>query len=130
MARYNPFFEKAGMRRIAESKPSMHVTDALERLEALGFDVALLAGMHYGGQVVAEVGREQILDVLERLSRKDAGVRRRLAGLRGVYPKHEEFMLKVSGLDVAGLALVLKRLSFLAQVKVYLFWKREWATGH
>jgi hypothetical protein len=125
MARYNPFFEKAGMRRIAESKPSVHVTAALEQLETLGFDVALLAGLHYGERLVAEVGREQISALMEELSRKDAGVRRRLAGLRGVYPKHEEFMAKVAEFDVADLAKALKRLSFMAQTKVYLFWSRD-----
>jgi ABC-type lipoprotein export system ATPase subunit len=125
MARYNPFFEKAGMCRIAESKPSVHVTAALEQLETLGFDVALLAGAQYGERVVAEVGCEQVSAVLEQLSRKDAGVRRRLAGLRGVYPKHEEFMAKVAEFDVASLAKALKKLSFMAQTKVYLFWSRH-----
>lgn len=33
---------------------------------------------------------------------------------------------KVGGLGVCGLALVLKRLSFLAQAKVYLFWRKGW----
>jgi hypothetical protein len=47
-----------------------------------------------------------------------------LGGLRNVYPRHEEFLAKVVGLDVAGLALALKRLSFMAQTKVYLFWKK------
>jgi hypothetical protein len=62
--------------------------------------------------------------VLVELSRKDAGVRRRLVGLRSVYPKHEEFVVKVAELDVAGLAKALKRLSFMAQSKVYLFWRK------
>jgi hypothetical protein len=39
--------------------------------------------------------------------------------------RHAEFMAKVSMLDVEGLAKMLKRLSFLAQTKVYLFWKKE-----
>jgi ABC-type lipoprotein export system ATPase subunit/GNAT superfamily N-acetyltransferase len=127
MAKYNPFFERAGMRRIAESKPSVHVTAALERLGGLGFDSALLAGVCYGERVVSEVGREAVLDVLEELSRRDAGVRRRLVGLRNVYPRHEEFMAKAAELDVAGLAKALKRLSFMAQTKVYLFWRKEQA---
>jgi GNAT superfamily N-acetyltransferase len=126
MAKYNPFFEKAGMQRIAESKPSAAVTSALECLGRLGFDSALLSSVTYGERVVGEVGREAVLKVLEELSRRDAGVRRRLAGLKSVYPRHGEFMAKVSVLDTAGLAKVLKRLSFLAQTKVYLFWKREW----
>jgi ABC-type lipoprotein export system ATPase subunit/GNAT superfamily N-acetyltransferase len=125
MARYNPFFERAGMCRVAESSPSVHVTGVLERLGGLGFDVALLADVGYGERVVCEVGRESVLGLLEVLSLKDAGVRRRLVGLRGVYPKHGEFVAKVAGLDVAGLAKALKRLSFMAQSKVYLFWRKS-----
>jgi len=125
MARYNPFFEMAGMRKIAESKPSAAVVEALGKLEAVGFDASLLSGLSYGERVVSEVGREAVLSVLEELSKKDAGVRRRLAGLRSVYPKHEEFMAKAAVLDAEGLAKGLKRLSFMAQTKVYLFWSRE-----
>jgi ABC-type lipoprotein export system ATPase subunit/GNAT superfamily N-acetyltransferase len=127
MARYNPFFERAGMQRIAESKPSPHVTNVLEHLGELGFDCALLAGVQYGERVVSEVGREAVLNVLEELSKRDAGVRRRLTGLRNVYPKHEEFMAKICELDAAGLAKAIKRLSFMAQTKVYLFWRKEQA---
>jgi hypothetical protein len=47
-----------------------------------------------------------------------------LVGLRSVYPKHEEFVAKVAELDAAGLAKALKRLSFMAQSKVYLFWRK------
>ena len=128
MARYNPFFEKAGMHRIAESKPSAHVTSALERLSELGFDCALLAGVQYSKQIVSEVGCAAVSAVLEELSRKDAGVRRRLIGLHSVYPKHEEFMTKIAEVDAAGLAKALKRLSFMAQSKVYLFWRKDEAS--
>ncbi len=127
MARYNPFFEKAGMQRIAESTPSPHVTNALERLGKLGFDTALLANVHYCEQKVSEVGRETVSAVLETLSKQDAAVRRRLVGLRNVYPKHKEFQAKLSELDAAGLALAVKRLSFMAQAKVYLFWRKKLA---
>jgi hypothetical protein len=94
-------------------------------LGGLGFDVALLAGVQYGERLVSEVGREAVLDMLEELSRRDGGVRRRLVGLRNVYPRHEEFMAKAAELDVAGLAKALKRLSFMAQTKVYLFWSKK-----
>jgi hypothetical protein len=127
MARYNPFFEKAGMQRITESTPSPHVTAALEHLGELSFDCALLAGVNYGEQLVSKIGRETVSAMLEKLSKQDAGVRRRLAAIRNVYPKHEEFMAKICELDAAGLALALKRLSFMAQTKVYLFWRKEQA---
>gem|GEM_PF-7016094 len=41
------------------------------------------------------------------------------------YPSHEEFMEKLRRLDDVGLVATLKRLSFLAQTKVYLLWKKE-----
>jgi ABC-type lipoprotein export system ATPase subunit/GNAT superfamily N-acetyltransferase len=125
MARYNPFFEKAGMRRIAESKPNQRVTDALEQLERLGFDSALLASASYCRETIAKVGKEAAIDVLRELSRKGSVSRRSLVSLPNAFPTHEAFMTKLKALDTDGLALALKRLSFLSQTKVYLFWRRD-----
>jgi len=33
MAKYSPSFEKAGMRKIAESKPNQHQQKAIEKLK-------------------------------------------------------------------------------------------------
>jgi len=125
MARYNPFFEKAGMQRIAESKPNPHVTKALQQLETLGIDTALLAGTQYTEHIITKIGHTNILKILEELSKHDGAVRRRLAGIHNVYPKHEEFTAKAATLDTQGLAKALKQLSFLAQSKVYLFWRKN-----
>jgi ABC-type transport system involved in cytochrome c biogenesis ATPase subunit/GNAT superfamily N-acetyltransferase len=125
MAKYNPFFEKAGMQKIAESKPSTHVLSALEKLEHLGFDSALLAGINYGEQKIKINTNQKVLEILEELSKHDGSVRKRLVGMKKVYPKHEEFVEKINNLEAAQLALVLKRLSFCAQSKVYLFWKNQ-----
>jgi ABC-type ATPase with predicted acetyltransferase domain len=124
MARYNPFFEKAGMQRLAESKPNPHITKTLEHLSKLGFDTALLAGTRYAEHVVSETGTKTISAMLEELSKHDASIRRRIVGTRNIYPKHEEFVAKIRKLDTAGLAKALKRLSFMAQTKVYLFWRK------
>jgi GNAT superfamily N-acetyltransferase len=124
MAKYNPFFEKASMQRIAESKPKPHVTQALQSLTNLGFDTALLAGTEYAKHVISETGNKTISTMLEELSKHDASIRRRLASTRNIYPKHEEFIAKIRKLDTTGLAKALKRLSFMAQTKVYLFWRK------
>jgi ABC-type ATPase with predicted acetyltransferase domain len=129
MARYNPFFEKAGMQRIAESKPNPHVTKALEQLADLGFDTAMLAGTQYAQHAISEAGKETVTAILENLSKHDASVRRRLVGMRNVYPKHQEFTAKLRELDTPDLAKALKRLSFMAQTKVYLFWSKKHASG-
>lgn len=124
MASYNPFFEKAGMQRIAESKPSPHITNALTQLQKLGFDTSLLANTEYGKQKINQIGCNKILSVLETLSQRDATIRKRLAKLKNVYPKHKEFLAKISTMSIDNLALTLKRLSFAAQTKIYLFWKK------
>jgi hypothetical protein len=46
------------------------------------------------------------------------------SGVSGkAYPTHEEFMKKLREFGEDGLAKALKTLAFLAQTKVYLFWK-------
>jgi hypothetical protein len=71
------------------------------------------------------VGGVGVLGVLEELSRREGVVRKRLLALGAVYPSHEEFLEKLKRLSDEDLAVVLKRLSFLAQSKVYLFWEKK-----
>ena len=123
MARINPFFEHAGMQRIAQSKPSQPVQETLTELEKLGFDTNLLSGVAYDEYLVKKVGCQTIQKLLTQLSKHDGNIRKRLASLQTVYPKHDEFTKKIQESDAAGLALMLKRLSFAAQAKVYLFWR-------
>jgi len=125
MAKYNPFFEKAGMQPIATSKPNPHVTKALEHLTNLGFDCTQLVNTQYNEKMVSEVGCKKVIAVLEELSKRQASVRRRLACLSNVYPKHEEFAAKIREFNAANLAIALKRLSFMTQTKVYLFWRKQ-----
>lgn len=124
MAKYNPFFEKAGMQRIAESKPSKHILKALSQLEQLGFDNALMGSPGCNQQKLEQTGTRPIIDILTELSQHDGSIRRRLASTKNIYPKHEEFTAKIEQLSTSELAVVLKRLSFCAQSKVFLFWKK------
>lgn len=124
MAKYNPFFEKAGLQKIAQSKPSTHVVNALQQLEQLGFDCALIAGTNYNEQKIEATGTKPIIEVLTELSQHDGSTRRRLVNLKNIYPHHEEFTTKIAEFNPAELALTLKRLSFCAQTKMCLFWKK------
>jgi hypothetical protein len=125
MAKYNPFFEKAGMQPTAESKPNKHVVTALEQLNNMGFNPTLLANTEYNEKMISQVGCKKIIALLIELSKRHPAVRRRLAGLSNVYPKHEEFTTKIRKFNTADLASALKRLSFMTQTKVYLFWKKQ-----
>jgi ABC-type lipoprotein export system ATPase subunit/GNAT superfamily N-acetyltransferase len=126
MARYNPFFERAGMRKIAESKPSTGLLWALERLRELGFDPLMLGSVEWNRRVLVRVDKDEVVRVLEELSRREGVLRKRLLALSAVYPSHGEFLEKLKRLDDGDLAVVLKRLGFLVQSKVYLFWDKKW----
>jgi ABC-type lipoprotein export system ATPase subunit/GNAT superfamily N-acetyltransferase len=125
MARYNPFFEKAGMQPIAESTPNPHVTQALQQLSQLGFNPALMANTTYLEQKIRQTDQTAIRNILTQLSARNPAIRRRLATLTNIYPKHHEFTQKINTLDATGLAKTLKRLSFTNQTKTYLHWTNQ-----
>ncbi len=125
MAKYNPFFEKAGMQKITESKPNPHLKKAIEKLDALGLTPNMLQNQKYNVEKIREVGKEKILKIIIELSKKGAVPRKRLLSTKHAYPSHTEFKKKIKTLEEEDLALILKKLCFLAQTKIYLFWQRE-----
>ena len=125
MAKYNPFFEKAGMQKIAESKPNASLLGAIGQLQRLGFNPSMLGSVSENRRLIEIVGRGKVISVLEELSRKNGVVRKRLLGLGSVFPSHGEFLEKLGRLGCGDLAVVLKRLAFMAQTKVYLFWRKS-----
>lgn len=127
MAKYNPFFEKAGMKKVAESKPNKAVTEALAKLEKLGFDLMLLGSASYNHNIIKQTGTQAIIAILTELSQQNGGIRRRLANTASPYPKHEEFAGKIAGATSTQLAEALKRLSFANQTKTYLFYPKATA---
>ena len=129
MAKYNPFFEKAGMQKIAESQPNPHLLKAIEKLRTLGFELHMLQSQKHNMEKIKKVGKRKIVNILLELSRKGAVPRKRVLPASQAYPSREEFADKVKRLNCEGLAKVLKRLSFMAQTKVYLFWTKEGSNG-
>jgi len=122
MARYNPFFEKAGMKRIAERKPNRMIIEAVEALEKLGFKRHLLASEGYNLKKLQSLRDEEIREVMDAL--KKTGQYKRLMATGKAYPRREEFEEWIARQDLRRLAEVLTRLAVLAETKVYLFWEK------
>jgi hypothetical protein len=122
MAKYNPFFEKAGMEKIMESKPNPNVLNAIEELRQLGFNPVMLGSINYNINKIREVGRGKIESILIEFCRKEGALRKRLLSFHRVYPRQAEAEAKIKSASTELLAKILKRLLFLAQTKVYLFW--------
>jgi len=125
MARYNPFFERAGMKKIAESKPNAKVIEAVEKLRRLGLNPVFLGSTRYSLERMREdpTVAEQVRDVFKFVSKAGGVYRKRIAGVRQAYLTHEEFLDRVDKAGLEKLAKMLRILSFLTQTKVYLIWK-------
>jgi hypothetical protein len=123
MARYNPFFERAGMRKVAEQPPPKEALKIAEILSNLGFNIRLLCSGKY------------VLGKLRSLSLEQMGA------IKGAFIKysHPRFMKsfsekmpfgskeayaeEVRGANLERLAHLIKVCGFLMQRKVYLFWQ-------
>jgi len=123
MAKYNPFAEKAGMKKIVEQEPPK---------EALGI-LATLQGLRFNGQLL---GSEKC--VLEKLQALDDD---EIDRIKQVFVKynHPRFMKafnyhlpfgarkaygeQIEHLNLEKLAHLIKICWFLMQTKAYLFWQ-------
>jgi len=124
MARYNPFAEKAGMRRILESRPNPAVLDAVKKLRNLGFNPVFLSSEKYNTHQLRTLPAvSQVKAILKDLSKAVGIYRKRLLSGHKAYYTHKEFCKHVESVDVKKLGKMLRILSFLTQTKVYLFWK-------
>jgi len=125
MARYNPFAERAGMRKILESKPNPAVLEAVEKLRKLGFNPVFLSSERYNMHQLRTLRAvSEVKTILKDLSKSVGIYRKRLLSGHKAYYTHKEFCKHVEGADVKKLAKMLRILSFLTQTKVYLIWKK------
>jgi len=122
MAKYNPFGEKAGMRKIVEQPPPKEALAIAEILQHLGFNIQLLGSEKY------------VLNKLQTLS--DEGLEK----LREAFIKHchtrfmkyffphllfghkKVYVEEIKKVSLERLAHLIKVCGFLLQTKVYLFW--------
>ena len=119
-ARYNPFAERAGMKRICESKPDKSILEAVAELEKLGFTSYLLAVPEYNKRMLK--GRvQQVKEILRCFSYPYT---RRIAGQHGHFTM-EDYRKWLKKAKRNELAQALRRLAQLNQSKAYLFWKRS-----
>jgi len=127
MAKYNPFFEKAGMTKIAERKPHKSVLKAVEQLQKLGFNPVFLASKQMNLQILAGMNTKQVAEVKQALLSVSSFYYRRLAAVGQVFLTRTDFEKTLRSATLEKLAQMLSVLSVLNQTKVYLFWKNPTA---
>jgi len=126
MAQYNPFAERAGMRKIQESQPHPSVPEAVEKLRSLGFNPVMMASEAYNRRRLAELSSEEVDGVRETLLGVKPHYYKRLRSGGGPYVKRAEMREWLWGQPPGRLSRCLAILSVLAETKAYLFWSRDW----
>jgi len=125
MAKYNPFAEKAGMKRILEQRPPKETVNIVKTLEGLGFNTQLLGSKTY------VVSKLQTLTGNEVLRIKEAYVKNRHTRFMKSFSYHlpfgtkEAYVKEIMATNLNKLASLIKICGFLMQTKVYLFWTKD-----
>ena len=127
MAKYSPFAEKAGMRRVAVQEPSKEIMRVARELEALGFDLRLLGSQRYVLGKLQRLSDDQVTflrDCLQRCGhprfRKEFAISRHVP-----YGNSNEFKACVTKAGVSKLVRLVKIIGMLQQIKFYLFWRKS-----
>ena len=124
MARYNPFFEKAEMQKIAEQTPSQSCVDALEKLHTLGFNPILLASTKQNIRQLKKMSYQELEKCRDILATVQS-----LRLRRSIVPKPfvsaEAYKSALREAKIEKIAQALRVLSILTQAKVYLLWRKS-----
>ena len=125
MAKYNPFAERAGMRKIAVQLQVKSVSKVSGVLVELGFDMYLLGSERYVTNKLEGLSPEQLCKLKEAfLHNKHPRFRKEFggAGRRNAFFTRGEWEICIGAADSVKLAKLVKIVGVLLQTKVYLFW--------
>jgi energy-coupling factor transporter ATP-binding protein EcfA2 len=127
MAKYNPFAEKAGMIRVAESKPEPKLLKAAEELAAQGFNIHLLGSRRYTRSKLETQTLEELEGVKKALSAAvdHPKILKKLMRREMIFGYRKEGLEALEMANVDKLAELISTLSILLQTKVYLFWRAD-----
>jgi len=127
MAKYSPFAEKAGMRRVLLLEPVRDVREIAKVLAELGFDLQFLGSERYVMQKLEMLGPEGLRRIKQALiKRKHPRFMKEFAVSRHMpYGKTSEYIRCIDGADEKKTVKLIKVVGMLLQTKVYLFWGKS-----
>jgi ABC-type lipoprotein export system ATPase subunit/GNAT superfamily N-acetyltransferase len=127
MAKYNPFAEKAGMKKVLEQKPSEKALKVADVLSGLGFDLKLLGSQKYVLNKLRSLSPEQLKKLKEAFVKNGhPRFRKEIAAIRHMpYGNASLYAKGVRNADAEKMAKLVKTAGMLLQSKVYLFWSRN-----
>jgi len=125
MAKYNPFFERAGMEKITETIPDPKTLKIIKKLKDLNFNPVFLTSQKMNLHHLENMTQKEIKQAKEALKQVSGIYRKRIISVKQAFVKKADYAQVIDEADNSKLAKMLRILGFLAQTKVYLLWKKE-----
>jgi hypothetical protein len=125
MAKYNPFAEKAGMKRIAEQAPPKEAVKIVGLLHELGFNEQLLGSEKYVLERLQSLSGQDIERIKQALVKYSHPRFMKAFSYHQPYGQKQAYKREVEHLGLERLAGLIKICGFLLQIKIYLFWEKK-----
>jgi len=122
MAKYNPFFERAGMQKVMEQSPPKHVLAVREVLSKLGFSSALLGSQKYVLDKLGTLSDNQLWEIRSAFMQNIHLRFLKEFFYHEAYGKRELYKQRVQTASLEKLTKLIHVTAQLLQTKVYLFW--------
>ena len=125
MAKYNPFAEKAGLKKITEQQPLPNILRIADFLIKLGFNLRLLGSEHYVLERIEKLGADEVGQVrLAFVENKHPRFKKEFAVSRHQpFGKTSDYVKCIEDAAFVKMAKLVKLVGLLLQTKVYLFWE-------
>jgi ABC-type ATPase with predicted acetyltransferase domain len=124
MAKYNPFFEKAGMKKVAETVPDPKTLQILDKLRTLSVNPVFLTSEKMNKNLLDKMNAQEIVEVKSALKTVSGVYRKRVVSVKQAFVNKTDYQTIINNADNTKLAKMLRILGFLAQTKVYLIWEK------
>ena len=127
MAKYSPFAERAGMRKVAQQQSLANVKRQMQVLDSLGFDLQLIGSQHYVDGKLESLNEQQVTEIETAfLASSHPRIKKEVTASHDPFGRRTATYTKdVRIADNHKLAKLIKILAMLSQTKVYLFWKKH-----
>ena len=125
IAKYNPFAEKAGMKKIVEQQPPKEALYITNILQQQGFNLQLLGSERYVLSRLQVLGDGDILKIREVFVRNRHTRFTKSLSCHLPFGTRDAYTEEILNADLKKLSSLIRICGFLMQTKVYLFWKKE-----
>jgi ABC-type transport system involved in cytochrome c biogenesis ATPase subunit len=126
MAKYSPFAEKAGMRKVAEQQSVETVSTISKTLLELSFDLHLLGSECYVKAKLESLSLVQLVLIREAFVKNSHPRFKKefAASQHQPFGKTSDYIKGIENAGSEKLARLIKIVGMLLQTKVYLFWRK------